>query len=115
MRDNDEDYGPPVDFGVRSSDLGSFMPEGTYRPVPIVWLTAAWVVHSFSLMILFFVLINKPAIYTLLTTAIVTYWVTSWTYRRGMAKAGRGWMIATAVLLAINWLLTAMGTYGRGE
>lgn len=113
MRDDDDDYGPPVEFGVRSSDLGSFIPEGSYRPVPIVWLTAAWVVHSLALIVLFFLLFEKPAIYTLLTTAIVTFWVTRWTFGRGMAEAGNGWKVATVVLLAINWLFVAMGTYGR--
>jgi hypothetical protein len=113
MRDDEDDYGPPVDFGVRSSDMGSFIPEGTYRPIPIVWLTAAWVVHSFSLAALYLVLINKAGIFTLLTTAIITFWVTRWTFGRGMAEAGTGWKVATVVLLTINWLLVAMGAYGR--
>ena len=113
MRDEVEDYGPPVDFGVRSSDLGSFIPEGSYRPVPIVWLTAAWVVHSFVLIALFALLFSKPAIYTLLTTGIVTIWVTRWTFARGMAEAAGGWKVATVVLLVINWLFVAMGAYGH--
>lgn len=114
MRDDDQDdYGPPAEFGVRSSDIGSFIPEGTYRPIPIVWLTAAWVAHSFSLAGLFVLLIDKPAIFTLLTTGIVTFWVTLWTFGRGMAEAGTGWKVATVTLLTINWLFAAMGTYGR--
>ncbi|MEO5586127.1 MAG: hypothetical protein ABIQ81_00380 [Novosphingobium sp.] len=116
MSGNDLKEFQPVDdgvLGVRSSNIGSFIPEGAYRPVPIVWFVAAWVVHSFSLFVLFAILINKPAIFTWLTTLLISFAVIRWTFNRGMRQAGRGWQIATVVALAINWGLVALTAAAR--
>lgn len=100
-------------LGVRSSNIGSFVPEGTYRPVPIVWFAAAWIVDSFSIGFLFLLLINKPAILTWLTTLLVSFVVARWTFNRGMHHAGSGWKIATVAALAINWGLIALTASAR--
>ena len=101
---------PPNGFevDVRATALGSFMPEVTYRPVPIAWFLAAWVVHSFSLAILMLILSAKPAFFALATTFVVSIAVVRWTFARGMQQAGRGWRVATVIALALNWLWVAM-------
>ncbi|WP_444609168.1 hypothetical protein [Blastomonas fulva] len=40
---------PDEDIGVRSTDIGSFLPEATYRAVPIVWFVSALMVQFFAL------------------------------------------------------------------
>lgn len=106
---------PPDAFKVevQPSALGSFMPEVTYRPVPIAWFLAAWVVHSFSLAILALILSSRPAFYTLATTFLVTIMVVRWTFARGMQQAGVGWRAATVIALALNWLWVALLVSGR--
>jgi hypothetical protein len=100
-------------LGVRSSNIGSFVPEGTYRPVPIVWFAAAWIVHSFSIGFLFLLLINKAAIFTWLTTLLISFAVARWTFNRGMRDSGLGWRIATIAALACNWGLIALTAAAR--
>ncbi len=97
-----------TDNGIRSSDLGSFIPEGTYRPIPIVWFTAAYLIHSLSLVILFLGLSNQAPWFTWLTTLIISIAVARWTFQRGMNNASKGWQIATILALAVNWSLVAL-------
>ncbi|KPF75914.1 hypothetical protein IP68_05185 [Blastomonas sp. AAP25] len=40
---------PDEDIGFRSTDIGSFLPEATYRAVPIVWFVSALMVQFFAL------------------------------------------------------------------
>ena len=40
---------PDDNIGVRSTDIGSFLPEATYRAVPIVWFVSAMMVQFFAL------------------------------------------------------------------
>lgn len=101
---------PPASFdsGIHASSLGNFLPEVAYRPVPIAWFLAAWVVHSFSLAALALILSGKAAFFTLSTTFLITIAVVRWTFARGMREAGTGWRAATIIALALNWLWVAM-------
>lgn len=109
-KDFDGDYGPP-EYGVRSSDIGSFLPEGTYRAVPIVWFAAAWFLQSIVLLTVFFVLLEKHPVFTVLAAGLISYGIGVWTFRRGMAQAGRGWQIFTAIALAFNWVVVSAGIF----
>ena len=111
----DDRFPDEVDNGVRSSDLGSSFPEGTYRPVPIVWFAAAYIGQSFLLIALFSFLINQPGIVLIATSAIVTVWIGRMTFRRGMAQAASGWRIATIIMLLLNFGLVSLGAMEQGS
>ncbi|OJW62015.1 MAG: hypothetical protein BGO57_01165 [Sphingomonadales bacterium 63-6] len=105
---DEEDYGPP-EYGVRSSDIGSFLPEGTYRPVPIVWFASAWFLQSIVLLVVFFTLLNKHPAFNILACGLLTFAIGRWTFRRGMAEAGSGWRLFTGLALAFNWAVVSAG------
>lgn len=106
--EDEEDYGPP-EYGVRSSDIGSFLPEGTYRPVPIVWFAAAWFLQSIVLLVVFFSLLNNHPAINIIACGLVTIAIGRWTFRRGMADAGSGWRLLTILALAFNWVVVSVG------
>ena len=108
----DDYWGPAEPTGIRSSSLGAFVPEGTYRPLPIVWLVSAWLLHSFAMMILLALLSGKPVLVTLGVTLIASYGVGSMLFERGMKDAALGWKISTVLALAVNWALTAVSALG---
>lgn len=92
---------PDDDIGVRSTNIGSFLPEATYRAVPIVWFVSAIMTQFFALAFLLSLPLIGIAIVAL--SAVVSVFVRTWTFRRGMARASRGWKIATDVGLLLNW------------
>ncbi|MFN3819358.1 hypothetical protein [Blastomonas sp.] len=92
---------PDDNIGVRSTDIGSFVPEATYRAVPIVWFVSAIMTQFFALAFLLSLPLIGIAIVAL--SAVVSVFVRNWTFRRGMARASRGWKIATDVGLLVNW------------
>ena len=113
MRDGDFDG--EVDSGIRTSNLGSSFPEGTYRPVPIVWFAAAYIGQSFLLVVLFSILMNKPGYFLIAASAIVTFWIGRMTFARGMAQAASGWRIATVAMLLLNLGFVSLGALGQGS
>lgn len=95
-------------MGVQSSDLGSFMPVGSYRPMPMTWLVSAWILHSIAMLVLVAFLASKPIFFPLATTLLASVWILHRVLGRGMKDAARGWKIALFVALALNWLLAAV-------
>jgi hypothetical protein len=92
---------PDDNIGVRSTDIGSFLPEATYRAVPIVWFVSALMVQFFALAFLPSLPVIGVAIVALST--VVSVMVRYWTFSRGMSRASRAWKIATDVSLLLNW------------
>ena len=111
MRQDDEE--PEVDNGIRSSNIGSFMPEGTYRPVPIVWFAGAYILQSLALVALFGILISKGSLLIIASSALATFGIGRMTFQRGMATAAKPWQIATVAMLLANFLLVVLGALAR--
>lgn len=92
---------PDDNIGVRSTDIGSFLPEATYRAVPIVWFVSAMMVQYFALA--FLLSLPLISVATVALSTVVSVLVRYWTFRRGMACASRPWKIATDGFLLLNW------------
>lgn len=105
--ESNEHFGPAEQV-VQHSDIGSFMPVGYYRPIPIVWFAGGWFVQVGALLFLFLLLLGKPILYPLLTTALVSYGIGHWTFGRGMSGASTGWKVFTVAALGLNWVLVAL-------
>lgn len=92
---------PDDNIGVRSTDIGSFLPEATYRAVPIVWFVSAMMVQYFALA--FLLSLPLISVATVALSTVVSVLVRYWTFRRGIACASRAWKIATDGFLLLNW------------
>lgn len=90
------------------------MPDAAYRPVPIAWFTAAFLLQMVLLTFLFIVLLAKPAWITIMLSAAATGVLGAWTWDRGMKAAGTGWRLATATMLALQLGLVCLGAAARG-
>jgi uncharacterized membrane protein len=90
------------------------MPDAAYRPVPIAWFTAAFLLQTVMLTFLFIMLLAKPAWVTIVLAAAATGVLGAWTWDRGMKAAGKGWQIATATMLVVQLGLVCLGAAARG-
>lgn len=90
------------------------MPDAAYRPVPIAWFTAAFLLQTVMLTFLFVVLLAKPAWVTIVLASVATGVLGAWTWDRGMKAAGTGWQIATAGMLALQLGFVCLGAAARG-
>lgn len=98
--------------GVRASDIGSFIPEGSYRPIPIVRLVGAWVLHNIAMMAVLLIMSNQNALLTVCVTALISAWIMQRTLHRGLQGAATGWKIALGGMLALNWGLAVLVVLG---
>ncbi|MFM7376845.1 MAG: hypothetical protein ACKO1O_01740 [Erythrobacter sp.] len=92
----------------------SIVPDAAYRPVPIAWFTAAFLLQMVMLTFLFIVLLAKPAWVTIMLSAAATGVLGAWTWERGMKAASPGWRLATAMMLALQLGLVCLGAAARG-
>jgi len=95
-------------FGITTDAAGTWLPEASYRPVPIVWFAAAWFLQVFALVTLYILLAAQAAILTAGATALSSWLIGRWTWARGMAQAGQGWRWATIAALALAWAWTVL-------
>lgn len=89
------------------------IPDAAYRPIPIAWFAAAFLIQMIVLLGLFVTLIKQPAWLTISLATFVTVVLARWTWDRGMKRAGAGWQIATAAALAIQLAFVWLGALVR--
>jgi hypothetical protein len=92
----------------------SIIPDAAYRPVPIAWFTAAFLLQIVVLTFLFIVLLAKSGWVTIVFALAATLILAAWTWDRGMKNASTGWQMATAVMLALQFGLVCLGAAARG-
>ena len=80
------------------------MPDGAYRPVPIVWFTGALFLQFIvqAMLALVLALLGLPAVFNLAFAVLATGVIGYHTWGRGMATASLGWRMATAAMLLIT-------------
>jgi hypothetical protein len=89
------------------------MPDATYRPVPIAWFAAAFLIQMVVLFVLFLLLLGKSGWITIIIASLATLGIGTWTWERGMKNAGPGWQIATVLMLVIQWGFICLGAAAR--
>ncbi len=89
------------------------IPDAAYRPIPIAWFAAAFLIQMVTLLCLFVILSGQPGWVTISLSTLVTVVLARWTWDRGMREAGTGWQIATAAVLAIQLALVWLGAAAR--
>ena len=80
------------------------VPDTSYRPIPIVWFTGAFLIHLMSALAILILLGRFGAWFTVPATALAAGLIGAWTWERGMRSAGTGWKVATVLILGFNTL-----------
>lgn len=75
------------------------IPDGHYRPIPIVWFAGALLIQVVVLPVIFMLLLSKHGLFTVVIAAAVTGATGLWTWRRGMQHASFGWRVSTILML----------------
>lgn len=89
------------------------IPDATYRPVPIAWFAAAFLLQMVILTALFVMLLGQSGWLTIIMCILATLALGVWTWERGMRAAGIGWQIATAMMLAAQLGFVCLGAASR--
>lgn len=89
------------------------IPDAKYRPIPIAWFAAAFLVQMVVLFVLFMGLINQSGWITIALSALATGALGMWTWERGMKDAGTGWKAATILMLAAQLAFICVGASAR--
>ena len=75
------------------------VPDTAYRPIPIVWFTAAMISQLLVLTALTILLAQISAWLTIGLSGLATGAIAKWTWDRGMQSAGSTWQGATILVL----------------
>lgn len=89
------------------------IPDAKYRPIPIAWFAAAFLVQMCVLFVIFIALASQNGWITIALASLATGAIGKWTWDRGMSDAGTAWRIATIVMLAVQLAFVCIGAGGR--
>jgi drug/metabolite transporter (DMT)-like permease len=89
------------------------IPDAKYRPIPIAWFAAAFLVQMVALFVIFIVLSTQNGWITIALSSLVTGAIGMWTWDRGMREAGSGWQIATILMLVAQLAYICLGASAR--
>ncbi|MEO0908328.1 MAG: hypothetical protein AAFY07_12470 [Pseudomonadota bacterium] len=89
------------------------IPDAKYRPIPIAWFAAAFLLQMVMLVVIFWVLIGESGWITMVLSSFATGALGKWTWERGMKDAGTGWKIATVIMLLLQLTFVCLGVAGR--
>lgn len=89
------------------------IPDAKYRPIPIAWFAAAFLLQLTLLTVVFIVLSGQSGWITIALSSLITGAIGMWTWERGMKDAGAGWKIATALVLMAQLAFVCLGASAR--
>lgn len=89
------------------------IPDAKYRPIPIAWFAAAFLVQMVVLFAIFILLINQTGWLTIALSSLATGVIGKWTWERGMRDASNGWRIATLFVLIAQLAFVCLGASPR--
>jgi len=89
------------------------IPDAKYRPIPIAWFAAAFLIQLVVLWFIFVVLAAQNGWLTIIISAMATGALGMWTWDRGMNEAGAGWKIATVAMMTLQLGFICLGASAR--
>lgn len=89
------------------------IPDASYRPIPIAWFAAAFLLQMVTLFAIFIALLGYHGGITIALSALVTGAIGKWTWERGMKNASTGWKVATITMLAVQLMFIMLGASER--
>ena len=92
----------------------SLLPDGYYRPIPIVWFTGAYLAQVAILSFIFLILYRLNDIFLYSISICSTYFIWSRTWKRGMSGASLAWRLSAIIIMSINLAMVCFAIYNRG-
>ncbi len=89
------------------------IPDAKYRPIPIAWFAAAFLIQMVVLTVLFLLLSGQSGWLTIALSALATGALGMWTWDRGMKDAPGGWRLATVLTLVAQLAFVCVGAASR--
>lgn len=89
------------------------IPDAKYRPIPIAWFAAAFLVQMVVLFAIFILLVGQTGWLTIALSSLATGAIGMWTWDRGMREASNGWRFATIVVLIAQLAFVCLGASAR--
>ena len=90
-----------------------YIPDAKYRPIPIAWFAAAFLIQMVVLWVLFIALSAQSGWITVVFSALATGALGMWTWDRGMKDAGTGWQVATIAMMTVQLGFVCLGASAR--
>ena len=90
-----------------------YIPDASYRPIPIVWFTAAALSQMLALTIIFFVLIGKSGWFTILLAGLASGYVLYRALSGGLGRSGTAWRIAIIAVVLLQFAFVSIGASSR--
>lgn len=89
------------------------VPDSSYRPIPIVWFTGAFLLQALIVYSLLPLLSGFSGWLTIALAAMATGAIGMWTWDRGMKEAGTPWQAATIIVLLAQMAFIAIAVSHR--
>ena len=89
------------------------IPDAKYRPIPIAWFAAAFLIQMVVLFVIFIALVGQSGWITIALSSLATGALGKWTWNRGMKDAGQGWKMATVLMLIAQLAFVCLGATAR--
>lgn len=89
------------------------IPDASYRPIPIAWFAAAFLLQMIVLFAIFIALSSQSGWLTIALCSAATGAIGKWTWDRGMKDASNGWKTATIVMLLLQLGFICLGVSAR--
>ena len=90
-----------------------YIPDVSYRPIPIAWFAAAVLIQTVVMTAIFIVLFDKSGWLTVAFTGLASLGILLWSWERGIGTAGRGWQTTTIAVMTLQFLLVCIGASVR--
>ena len=90
-----------------------YIPDASYRPIPIAWFAAALVLQTAAISAVFFLLYSKNGWFTIALSALISGAILQWSWQRGLRDAAQGWSIALVILFALQLGFICVGVSDR--
>ena len=90
-----------------------YIPDAKYRPIPIAWFAAAFLIQLVVLFAIFMVLAAQSGWLTIALSSLATGAIGMWVWDRGMREAAFGWRAATIAMLAVQLAFICLGASSR--
>jgi len=90
-----------------------YISDASYRPIPIAWFAAAILIQTVAVTVLFVITLRQSGWFTIGLCVLASAGILMWSWDRGIGTAGKGWQIATVIVMLLQLGFIAIGASDR--
>lgn len=91
------------------SDLPDwYLPDASYRPIPIAWFAGALVMQIIAMPFIFIVTVGYGLLLVIGTSALISMAIGLLSWRRGIGIASPAWQIGTVAMLLVFFAINCL-------